>query len=318
MASDNVAPTDRVGFLGPVGTFTEEALLSQPDLAAATLQPMRSFADILFAVAEGDLDYGFVAVENALEGAVTVTLDTLCFDVDLSMQREVVLGIEMNLLARPGMTLDDIRSVASFPHAYAQCRTWLRANLSDIDLISSPSTAEAAELAAGDGTGTLAAIANARTADVYGLEVLARDIEEHHDNATRFVLVARDGIPAPTGHDKTSVVVFQRADAPGSLLAILQEFAARRINLTQLLSRPTKTALGEYCFVLDLEGHICDEVVADCLRALKAKQADVKFLGSYPAAGDRHEEVRHEATSAETDASSWMSQLRSRVVDTPA
>lgn len=313
MSSASITTSDRIGFLGPVGTFTEEALLSQSDLAAAQLVPMRSFADILFAVAEGQLEYGFVAVENALEGAVNVTLDTLAFDVSLIMQREVVLPIEMNLLARPGTALSEITGVASFPHAYAQCRAWLRANLPEVEMVNSPSTAEAAEMVAAEGAGHLAAIANVRTAEVYGLEIIGADIAEHRENATRFVLVGTSGVPAPTGHDKTSVVVFQRADAPGSLLSILQEFAARRINLTQLLSRPTKTALGEYCFVLDLEGHICDEVVADCLKALKAKQADVKFLGSYPAAGADHEQVRHVAGAAERDAEGWMAGLRESV-----
>jgi prephenate dehydratase len=120
-------------------------------------------------------------------------------------------------------------------------------------------------------------------------------------------------VPAPTGHDKTSIVVFQRADAPGSLLSILQEFAARRINLSLLLSRPTKSKLGDYCFVVDLDGHIADEVVADCLRSLRAKQADVKFLGSYPAAGDHGHEVRREADASERDAAAWLDGLRAQI-----
>lgn len=111
---------------------------------------------------------------------------------------------------------------------------------------------------------------------------MARDIEDHPENQTRFVAVRPGVVPAPTGHDKTSIVVAQRADRPGSLLAILQEFAARSINLTKLESRPTKKALGEYCFLLDLEGHVADDVVADCLRALRTKHGSVKFLGSYP------------------------------------
>ena len=124
--------------------------------------------------------------------------------------------------------------------------------------------------------------------------MLAADIADHDGNQTRFVVVARDGVPAPTGHDKTSVVIYQRADEPGSLISILQEFAARRINLSKLESRPTKAGgLGDYCFVIDADGHIGDELVADALRALHAKQGDVKFLGSYPAAGGpRHRDPR--------------------------
>ena len=122
-----------------------------------------------------------------------------------------------------------------------------------------------------------------------------------------------DGIPAPTGHDKTSLVVFQRADRPGSLLGILQEFAARSINLTRLESRPTKRGLGDYCFLMDLEGHVADELVADCLRNLQKKHGEVKFLGSYPAAGTNGAQVRSEATAASRSADDWLTDLRGRI-----
>jgi prephenate dehydratase len=148
---------------------------------------------------------------------------------------------------------------------------------------------------------------------VYGLEVLEHEIEDHPENATRFVVVAPAGVPARTGHDKTSIVVFQRADAPGSLLGILQEFAARSINLTKLESRPTKRALGDYCFLIDLEGHVADEVVADALRELKIKQGEVKFLGSYPAAGEHGPAVRRDADQAWAAANAWLRDLRDQV-----
>ena len=131
----------------------------------------------------------------------------------------------------------------------------------------------------------MASIGTRQGATHAGLEILASEIEDHPENQTRFVIVGY-GVPAPTGHDKTSIVCFQRQDRPGSLLAILQEFAARAINLTKLESRPTKRDLGDYCFFIDFEGHLDDELVADCLRNLAAKQAEVKFLGSYPVAGD--------------------------------
>ena len=299
----------RIGYLGPVGTFTEQALMTQPDLADGDLVPLPTMSDVLFAVNEGEVDLGVVAIENAIEGTVNVAVDTLAFDVDVRIQREIVLRVQMNLLARPGATLGDIKAVMSIPVAWAQCRTWLRANLGPIDRVATGSTAEAAELVSLSTEPGVAAVANARAATVYGLETLATDIEDHPENETRFVVVGRDTIPAPTGHDKTSIVVFQRADTPGSLLAILQEFAARRINLSLLLSRPTKNRLGDYCFVLDLDGHVSDEVVADCLRALKAKQADVKFLGSYPAAGEGGHEVRHAAGRAELAADEWITAL---------
>ena len=176
------------------------------------------------------------------------------------------------------------------------------------------STAEAAEHVARDADGHSAAIAPARSAEVYSLAILAADIEDHPENKTRFVAVARDGVPAPSGHDKTSIVVFQRADVPGSLLAILQEFAARSINLTKLESRPTKVSLGDYCFIIDLDGHIDDELVADALRAIHAKQAQVKFLGSYPAAGEHGAAVREEVQTSWRLADEWISRLRGQIL----
>ena len=144
-------------------------------------------------------------------------------------------------------------------------------------------------------------------------QILAAHIEDHPENKTRFVAVRREGVPAPTGHDKTSIVVFQRADAPGSLLAILQEFAARSINLSKLESRPTKVSLGDYCFIIDLDGHVADELVADALRAVHAKQAGVKFLGSYPAAGEGGEAVREEVQRSWHAAEQWISGLRAQI-----
>lgn len=307
----------RIAYLGPAGTFTEQAVHSQPDLAAGELIPYPTMSDVLFAVHEGDADLGVVAIENAIEGTVNVAIDHLAFDVDLMIQRELRLRVQMHLMARPGVTLGEVKRVLSLPVAWAQCRSWLRSNLGGVELVATGSTAEAAELVASGHERAQAAIATARAAEVYGLEVLATDIEDHPENETRFVVVARSGIPAPTGHDKTSIVVFQRADQPGSLLAILQEFAARRINLTLLLSRPTKHRLGDYCFVLDLEGHLADEVVADCLRALKAKQADVKFLGSYPASGTDGHARRDEADEASRTAEAWLAELRRQIGSAP-
>ncbi|HEX6420919.1 MAG TPA: prephenate dehydratase [Acidimicrobiales bacterium] len=304
----------RIGFLGPEGTFTEQALLSQPDLAALELVALPSIPEVLAAVEEGRVDLGFVAVENSIEGAVTVTVDNLAFETDLLIQREVVMGVQMNLLAPSGVGLPDVQRVLSIPVATAQCRTFLRRELPRVVTVATSSTAEAAQLVAGvEHDGHTAAIAPSVAAKVYGLDVLATDIEDHPDNATRFVVVSRRGVPAPTGHDKTSVVVFQRTDRPGSLLTILQEFAARSINLTKLESRPTKKGLGHYCFLIDLEGHIADELVADCLRDLKSKVEDVKFLGSFPAAGDHGPARRREAEAAWRAASEWIDRLRSEI-----
>jgi len=303
----------RVAFLGPAGTFTEQALHRVPELAAADLLACDSMVDVLFAVHDGDADAGVVPIENAIEGTVNVTIDTLAFDVELLIQRELVEPVSLNLMAPRGARLDGITAVTSIPVATAQCRRWLRGNLPGAEHRAANSTAEAAAAVAEAGDPSLAAIGNLRAAEVYGLEVLGEDIEDHPENHTRFVVVAREGIPAPTGHDKTSIVVYQRADRPGSLLAILQEFAARSINLTLLLSRPTKTTLGDYCFLLEMDGHVADEVVADCLRVLKARQADVKYLGSYPAAGDHGPARRAEVDASGREAAAWIDALRRQV-----
>jgi prephenate dehydratase len=315
MADPHAAgPRTRVGFLGPEGTFTEQALLSQPDLAGLDLVALPSIPEVLAEVGDGRVDLGFVGIENSIEGAVTVTVDNLAFDTDLLIQREVVMGVQMNLLAPSGVGLADVGRVLSIPVATAQCRSFLRRELADAVAVATSSTAEAAQLVAGDeNDGHTAAIAPSVAAKVYGLDVLATDIEDHPDNATRFVVVARAGIPPPTGHDKTSMVVFQRTDRPGSLLTILQEFAARSINLTKLESRPTKKGLGHYCFLIDLEGHIGDELVADCVRDLTSKVEDVKFLGSYPAAGEQGPARRREAEAAWGAASRWVEGLRSEI-----
>jgi prephenate dehydratase len=303
----------RVGYLGPAGTFTEEALFTQPDLAQAQLVPIGSIPDVLAATASSEVDVGFVAIENAIEGSVNVTLDMLAFETDLLIQREVVIPVNLCLIGLPGAKLDDIKVVMSFPHATAQCRGFLSERLPGVTTQATNSTADGSRQVAEEGDLQTAALGTARSAEVYGLEVLAHEIEDHPENATRFVVVSHDGIPAPTGHDKTSIVVFQRADAPGSLLGILQEFAARTINLTKLESRPTKKALGDYCFLIDLEGHISDEVVADALRELMIKQGTIKFLGSYPAAGAHAPAARRDADRAWRVADEWMGSLRDRV-----
>ncbi len=302
-----------MGFLGPEGTFTEQALLSQPDLAGEELVALGTFAEVLAAVDVGDLDLGFVGIENSIEGTVNVTIDALALEHDLLIQREVVLGIQLNLMAPPGVAISDIERVLTFPVAAGQCRAWLQRELPGVEVVAANSNAEAARLVGEEADGRSAAVAPALAAKIYGLDVLATDIEDHPENETRFVLVGRDAVPPPTGHDKSTIVVFQRTDQAGSLLAILQEFAARSINLTKLESRPTKKQLGDYCFVIDLEGHLADEVVADCLRTLRSKVADIKFLGSYPAAGAHGVEVRREAQASWRAADEWLSALRSKL-----
>jgi prephenate dehydratase len=303
----------RVGFLGPPGTFTEEALLGQPDLAQLELVPLAGLLDVLTAAQSGEVDLGFVPIENSIEGTVTATLDNLVFDTELLIQREIVLDVHLNLMARPGSRTSDITRVVSFPHASAQCRGFLAQVLPGAEVLAANSTADAARQVGEGRSPDTAALAPALAAKLYGLEVLESDVEDHQDNQTRFVVVARAGIPAPTGHDRTSIVCYQQADRPGSLHAILGQFAARNLNLTKLESRPTKRALGDYCFIIDLEGHVDDEVVADCLRDLHAQLAGVKFLGSYPAAGEHGPARRRDAEAAWRSADAWIASLRDQI-----
>jgi prephenate dehydratase len=308
----------RVSYLGPHGTFSEEALLTQPDLAAGNLLPLTSVPEVIASVERGDADCGLVPIENMIEGSVTVTLDTLAFDSDLLIQREVDLPISLNLCARPGTRLGDVRTVLAHPLAAAQCREWLARKVPDAQVRASNSNAEAPREVSRSKRTDLAAIGTTRAASLYALKVLATDVEDHPENETRFVVVGH-GVPAPTGHDKTSIVCFQRVDKPGSLLAILQEFAARSINLTKLESRPTKRGLGDYCFFMDAEGHIGDELLADALRTLAAKQAEVKFLGSYPVGGLEEHTVakRSAATKAWRTAGAWVDGLRAQIRSDP-
>ena len=303
-----------MGFLGPFGTFTEQAVRSQPDLDAGELVAFRSVPDVLDAVASGDVDYGVVPIENSIEGTVNFTQDALSFDYNLLIQREVVLDIEHCLMAMPGTSLADVTTVLSIPVATAQCHRYLRENVGYAEVHAANSTADAAKTVASNGEAGVAAIAPRNAATLYGLNILATDIADHAGNQTRFVVVGKSGLPAPTGNDITGIVVFQRADEPGSLISILQEFAARRVNITNLLSRPTKDGgLGDYCFVMYLEGHIADELVADALRALHAKQGGVKFLGSYPAHSSHVHTAREHADSRWQQADDWVDQLRSTI-----
>ena len=306
----------RIAFLGPPGTFGEEALLTQADLADGDLLPMTSHADVLAATASGEVDLGFVGYENSIEGSVRSVLDQLIFEVDLLIRREVVLPITQNLVAPAGLGVADIRRVVSFPDAMEQCREFFARKLPDAELIAANSTAEAVRIVAEERPPATAAVGTALAAKLYELDIVAPGIEDHPDNSTRFVLVGRPGagaIPAPTGHDKTSIVQFQQADRPGNLHLMAAQFAARDINLTRFESRPTKKSLGDYCFIIDFEGHIADPVVADCLRTLRADVGTVKFLGSYPALGVNAGAIRDDAEQRFRAADEWISGLRAQI-----
>ena len=274
----------KLAYLGPPGTFTEEALLALRDERDAELVPMATVPDVVRAVELGDADAGLVPIENSIEGSVNVTLDALAFGDDrIKIQAEVIRRIRHALLGVKGALPDRITDVVSHPHATAQCREYIARALHKANVHAANSTAEAAQDVAARGDDGWAAIGTPLAAELYGLVVLAADIEDRSENASRFVLLGTTR-PKPTGSDKTSVVCFIEKDRPGSLLAILHEFSDRQINLTKLESRPTKERLGEYCFFIDMEGHADEPPVQYAIESLRTKILEVKVLGSYPRA----------------------------------
>lgn len=301
----------RLAFLGPFGTFSHEAVLTQSDLATFEHVPYATIGDALLAVADGDVELAVAPIENVIEGTVSATMDALIFAHDLFIQREIVLPISLHLMAPPGVSIEQISEVWSYSHALAQCRSYL-ASMGSVQTREATSTAEAARLVS-ETASNAAAVAPRIAASLFNLDVLASGIEDHDGNVTRFVVVGRDEIAAPTGHDRTTIVCFQNDDHPGSLHSILGRFAARDLNLTKVESRPTKKNLGEYCFVVEFEGHVADDLVGDCLVDLQAHLTTVKVLGSYPVTGVAAATERAEVTQARHDAGEWLSALRTRV-----
>jgi prephenate dehydratase len=288
-----------------------------PDLGEFEPVAKRTMPEALAAVNDGEVDMALVALENSIEGTVNVSLDSLIFDTELLIQREVVMEIKLCLMAPKGVKLKDVRRVVSFPVAMAQCRDFMAQRLPAAEVVAANSTSDAARQVSRTTSRNTAAVGTRLAAKLYGLEVLDDDVSDHTANQTRFVLVSKTGIPASTGHDKTSVVVFQSSDKPGNLHSILGQFAARNLNLSKLESRPTKQGLGDYCFVIDLDGHADSEVVADCLRDLHVQAATVKFLGSYPAAGAHGPRRRRDAVAAWRAADMWITGIRGQVAPNP-
>ncbi|MFA5787511.1 MAG: prephenate dehydratase [Actinomycetota bacterium] len=292
-----------ITFLGPSGTFCEEALLTTEEAQGAELQPCTTIPEVIASVEEETAHAGLVPFENSIEGTVNLTLDTLAFSSSRALiRREVKLPIRLHLMAPKGSSLSDVTAVLSHPHAAGQCREWTSANLPGAEVRVTSSNAEAARIAAETGKG-LAAVGPALSAKLYGLDILASGIEDYPDNVTRFLLLAREMLP-PTGNDRTSVLCFAE-DRPGSLLSILEEFAVRDINLTRLESRPAKTGLGEYFFSIDCEGHLADARMRDCLMSLYRKLPKVKVLGSYPSASPPRVPETWAGDAAYEDACRW-------------
>ena len=268
----------RIGFLGPVGTYAEEAALQyDPE---ADLQPFPTIGAVGLAVSSGITQEGVVPMENSLEGSVTNTLDLLISQSDLSIRQEVVLPIDHYLMASPGTRAADIQVIYSHPQALAQCRDFLERRFPNAQQMASLSTVAAVSDMSASSL-PAAAIAPGRAADFHDVEIIDRSIQDKPNNVTRFVVLANKDHP-PTGKDKTSICFTFDEDAPGLLYRALGEFAQRSINLVKVESRPTKQSLGRYIFLIDCDGHREDPLVMEALESLAEPVSMLKVLGSYP------------------------------------
>jgi prephenate dehydratase len=297
-------------YLGPAGTFTEAALtpiLKPGDKAV----PAVNVTAALDAVRSGAAEYAIVPIENSVEGVVARTLDELASGEPLLIIGESILAVSFALMVKPGVKISEIKRLATHPHAEAQCREYIAKNIPGAEVIMTASTAAGAEaVAKGEADGALAAAVAAKN---FNLEVIAEDVGDKQAAVTRFVTVSRPGkIAAPTGSDRSSLVVFIDADHSGALLEILTEFAVRGVNLTFIQSRPNGVELGQYHFIIDVEGHIEDARVGDTLKALYRICADVRFLGSY-ARADKVLPTLNKATEdkAFDTAENWLKRIRS-------
>jgi prephenate dehydratase len=274
----------RVGFLGPSGTFAEEALRASVPANVEEV-PFPTVWETVMAVQEGAVDQAVVPIENSLEGSVTTTLDALAGDASgVRIVAEVVRPITHCLIAREGLALTDVARVLSHPQALAQCSRFLHDEMDGVRTEVAASTAEAVRTAVAADE-PLAAIGTRLAAELYGGSLLAEAIEDRPDNLTRFVWLARAGTPPHRSPDKTSVVFWGFNDeSPGALVGVLNEFAERDVNLTKIESRPRRVQLGHYMFFADLDGADDDPPVRDALAGLASRVEILKVLGSYPSA----------------------------------
>ena len=275
---------DTYSYLGPAGTFTEAALAQVPEAVGQTWNAVNNVGQALDDVVTGRSVAAMIAIENTVEGGVSASQDALATIPDLRIIGEYLVPVNFVLVARRGTTLADVKVINAHPVAYGQSRRWVEATLPDHGhLPSTSNVAAAASLLENDQAD--AAIAPPGITAHYDLEVLAENIGDNPNAQTRFVLVSRStSLPAPTGSDKTSIVAELPDDRAGRLLEMLEQFATRGVNMSLLASRPIGDALGRYRFVIDLDGHLLDERVADALLGLKRFSPNVVFLGSYPRA----------------------------------
>ncbi|WP_114855152.1 prephenate dehydratase [Brachybacterium sp. YJGR34] len=314
----------RYGFLGPESTFTHQALLQAlatlPAEAAAQVEqvPFTAVATATTDLLAGEIDALMAPIENSVEGGVSGTLDVLAATDDITIVAEQIVPVTFVLAARRPTALEDLEVISSHPHAQAQVQGWLRRHLPAARVAASSSTAAAAaELAALDPEQARgrAAVCSPLAAEHFGLEVLARGIEDHEGAQTRFVLVTREGrIPARTGSDKTTMVLHLPHNRSGALLETLEMFSANGVNLSRIESRPIGDFLGRYSFSIDVEGHIEDRRVAAAMRALHRICPVVHYLGSYPRIDGGRPELREEfADDSYDQAHAWIERLTEMV-----
>jgi prephenate dehydratase len=284
----------RVGYLGPEGTFSEEALLSSALANSVTPVGLATIYDTVMAVRRGTVRWAVAPIENSLDGSVTVTLDLLADEHDdLRIVGDVLLAVRHSLIAARELALSEIDTVISHPQVPGQCTRFLREELAHARVLPASSTAEAVRRVATEHRPGQVALGTSLAAEIYGGVVLREGVQDRDDNKTRFVWLARvdQDMPAPPlrpgpegGRRKTSVVFWgSGADSPGWLVRCLDEFARREINLTKIESRPRRARLGHYMFFVDLEGGLPEERVAQALGGLRAICEEVRVLGSYPA-----------------------------------
>lgn len=266
----------KVGFLGPEGTFTQEAVVKHFGSSAVSL-PMSTIDEIFREVEAGSVNYGVVPVENSTEGVVTHTLDSF-IDSNIKICGEVVLRIHQNLLVSDVTNIEKITRIYSHPQSLAQCRKWLDAKYPGADRVPVNSNADAAKRIKGEWSA--AAIAGTTAADLYDLKVLAEKIEDSPDNSTRFLIIGTQDVK-PSGEDKTSLVVSVR-NKPGALHDILEPFRRLGVDMTRLQSRPSRSSAWNYIFFIDIKGHTDDDLIAQALEEVTEQAAELKVLGSYP------------------------------------
>ncbi|MDR2453508.1 MAG: prephenate dehydratase [Bifidobacteriaceae bacterium] len=311
----------RYAYLGPAGTFTEDALLQVASRETAQLLPQADVISAIDQVREGGADKAVVAIENSVEGGVTAVLDALAEGEPLVITREMLVPVSFTLAALPGLASDAVRRVAAHPHAWAQCRQWIKRRLPGAQHVPTSSNTAAAALMARVAAGSAArelidfdaALVPPAAVAHYGLAVLASAVADNPSAVTRFVLVERPGpVPEPTGADKTTLVVALPDERAGALLELLEQFSTRGINLTRIESRPSGDALGRYLFSIDAEAHVAEPRMAEALVGLHRFSPRLRYLGSYPKADFVPTRLRP-GTAAEDyrSAQGWVAALQS-------